>query len=122
MRQGDDPRDIYWRKCTVPGLLILRERAREMRHDVDFVIDNVLAEGAEPSEPSPEDPFERRIREVASFSVAHVKRGDRVTVATTGGDRVVSDRARGTDPILRFLALLGQVSASSPSGRRSRAA
>jgi len=107
MRQGDDPRDIYWRKCTVPGQLVLRERAREMRHDVELVVDNVPPKGpASESSPPTDDPFERRIREVASFAVAHIKRGDRVTVRTTSGERVVSDRSRGIDPVLRFLALL----------------
>jgi uncharacterized protein (DUF58 family) len=118
MRQGEDPRDIYWRKCTIPGQLILRERAREMRHDVEFVIDNVR--GATPAEPQPDDPFERRIREVASHAVAHIKRGDRVTVSTTGGERAASDRSRGIDPVLRFLALLGQVDEAAPKRRRGR--
>lgn len=113
MRQGDDPRDIYWRKCTVPGHLVLRERAREMRHQVELVIDNVRP--PVPAEDSVEAPlpgadqFERRIREVASYSVAHIKRGDQVSVTTTGGERVISDRSRGIDPVLRFLALLQQV-------------
>ena len=113
MRDGDDPRDIYWRKSTIPGQPpVLRERAREMRHEVDFMID--VHRGADP--PSSADDtapgasrFERRIREVASYSVAHIKRGDRVTVLTTAGERVVSDRSRGIDPVLRFLALLDQV-------------
>src|SRR6185436_18682117 len=39
MRDGDDPRDIYWRKSTVSDQLVLRERARETRPDVDLVID-----------------------------------------------------------------------------------
>lgn len=113
MRQGDDPRDIYWRKCTVPGHLVLRERAREMRHEVDLVVDNIR----QPIPPDDDsdttlpgaDQFERRIREVASFAVAHIKRGDRVSVSTTGGERVISDKSRGIDPVLRFLALLQQV-------------
>ena len=50
--------------------------------------------------------FERRIREVASIAVAHVKRGDRVTIVTASGHRLVCERSRGLDPLLRFLALL----------------
>jgi uncharacterized protein (DUF58 family) len=113
MRDGDDPRDIYWRKSTVPGHPpVLRERAREMRHEVDFMID--VHKGADPPSSADEtapasDRFERRIREVASYSVAHIKRGDRVTVLTSASERVVSDRSRGIDPVLRFLALLEQV-------------
>lgn len=124
MRQGDDPRDIYWRKCTVPGQLVLRERAREMRHDVELVVDNLYPAGEPPPEAaSPaDDPFERRIREVASYAVAHIKRGDRVTVTTTAGERVISDRSRGIDPVLRFLALLERVEDDGKRKRRRRAA
>jgi len=128
MRDGDDPRDIYWRKSTVPGQPVLRERAREMRHEVELVIDNLRSED-EPAQappppsrsagrnrpPPPEtDPFERRVREVASYAVAHIRRGDRVTIGTTAGERVVSDRTRGIDPALRFLALLERVLRPQP--------
>ncbi len=113
MRDGDDPRDIYWRKSTTPGKLVLRERAREMRHDVELTID-VFRQRDPDTVTSEEDTaetarFEARIREVASFAVAHIKRGDRVTVSTTAGEWVVSEQSRGIDPVLRFLALLGQV-------------
>ncbi len=50
--------------------------------------------------------FERRVREVASRAVAHIKRGDGVMVSTTLGERVRGDKNLGADPILRFLALL----------------
>jgi uncharacterized protein (DUF58 family) len=134
MRDGDDPRDVYWRKSTTPGAApVLRERAQEMRQEVEIVIDvyrgrdghaherpeertlpdSAFATGDERTERRarpvlPADPFERRICEVASLAVAHLKRGDRVAVVTTAGERVVSDKARGIDPVLRFLALLEQ--------------
>lgn len=118
MRDGDDPRDIYWRKSTLPGLTVLRERAREMRHEIEIVVDVYRpAEAGEGGDGEPlaamNDPFERRVREAASHAVAHVKRGDRVTVSTTVGERVVSDKTRGIDPILRFLALVEQVDAGA---------
>jgi uncharacterized protein (DUF58 family) len=127
MRDGDDPRDIYWRKSVHPGQLVLRERAREMRHEIEFLID--VHRRTPPSDPpvrdapQAQDVFERRIREVASYAVAHIKRGDRVTVVTSAGDRVVSDKARGIDPVLRFLALLQQVDdATGSRGPRRGAA
>jgi uncharacterized protein (DUF58 family) len=131
MRDGDDPRDIYWRKSVHPGQLVLRERAREMRHEIEFLIDVLrrTPTGESPAMrdlPAAQDLFERRIREVASYAVAHIKRGDRVTVVTTAADRVVSDKARGIDPVLRFLALLQQVEehtfARTPRGGRGAAA
>lgn len=110
MRDGDDPRDVYWRKSTVPGQPVLRERARELRHDVELRLDDqrLVPEG------TVDDEFERRIREVASLAVAHVKRGDRVTIVTTSGLRVVSDASRGLDPLLRFLALVEPVALPEP--------
>lgn len=106
LREGDDPRDIYWRKSTLRDQLVLRERARETRPDVEIVVDVVRPKG------DPEGfsaPFEKRIREVASRAVAHIKRGDGVVVSTTLGDRVRGDKNLGSDPVLRFLALLEAV-------------
>jgi hypothetical protein len=108
MREGDDRRDIYWRKSTVADQLILRERARETRPDVELVIDVIRPEsmGKAPESEAFSQQFERRIREVASRAVAHIKRGDGVVVSTTLGERVRGDKNLGADPILRFLALL----------------
>jgi len=102
MREGDDPRDIYWRKSVEQ--LIVRERAREVRRDVSYVIDS-FHPGRAPDEDWSAR-FERRIRDVASRAVAHIKRGDGVTVRARSGERVRATSAVGADPVLRFLALL----------------
>ena len=59
--------------------------------------------------------FERRIRDVASRAVAHIKRGDGVTIRTTAGARVRADAAVGADPVLRFLALLEPTRVATPT-------
>jgi len=101
MRDGDDPRDIYWRKSIL--MPVLRERAREARPDVRFTLDLHVAPGADaPGRAG----LERRIREIASRAVAHLKRGDAVTLTTSAGDVVRADRSSGADPLLRFLALV----------------
>src|SRR5277367_4706439 len=111
MRAGDDPRDIYWRKSTIGDQIILRERARETRPDIELVVDVVRPRAAmrQPESDAFAQQLERRIREVASRAVAHIKRGDGVMVSTTLGDRVRGDKNLGADPILRFLALLDWV-------------
>lgn len=117
MREGDDPKDIYWRKSTVPRQLVLRERARETRQDVELQLDNI-----HPGETPAEDwsiRFERRIRDVASRAVAHMKRDDGVTIRCTGGTRVRADTSVGADPLLRFLALLEAVPAPPQEGSDS---
>lgn len=111
MREGDDPRDIYWRKSTVRDQLILRERARETRPDIELVLDTVRPTGAATGHAADlfSQTLEKKIREVASRAVAHIKRGDGVVVSTTVGERIRGDRSLGSDPILRFLALLESV-------------
>ncbi len=104
MREGDDPRDIYWRKSTLPDQRVLRERATDTRRDVSFVIDSTYT-GKTPDEDWGAR-FERRIRDVASRAVAHLKRGDGVSVTASGGARVRVTSAVGADPLLRYLALL----------------
>ncbi len=110
MRDGDDPRDIYWRKSTLATEMVIRERVREARRDVTYVLDSVHP-GDAPSEDF-SSRFERKIRDIASRAVAHLKRGDNVTVRTTAGDRVRSWTTAGADPILRFLALLESTAAA----------
>jgi uncharacterized protein (DUF58 family) len=104
MRDGDDPRDIFWRKSAQTSQMIVRERVREARREVNLVIDSRHPGSAPSDEFSTR--FERRIREVASRAVAHLKRSDSVTLWTTAGERAASVPARGADPLLRFLALL----------------
>jgi len=116
MRDGDDPRDIFWRKSAQSDQLVVRERVREVRREVTFVIDSRFR-GQKP----PEDftaRFERRIREVASRSVAHLKRGDSVVVRTTASERTATVPARGADPLLRFLALLEATPLEEPTAEK----
>ncbi len=120
MREGDDPRDIYWKKSTLRDQLVLRERARETRPDVQIVIDAVRPRDAGEGY---SQAFEKKIREAASRAVAHIKRGDGVIVGTTLGERVRGDRSVGSDTILRFLALLEPVDeVRAPEVRAERAA
>jgi uncharacterized protein (DUF58 family) len=106
MREGEDPRDIHWRKTAAVGRFVMRERARETRPDITLTLDNVKPEAAGEEWNAA---FERRIRDVASRAVAHIKRGDRVAVLTTSGATSRADRTVGADPLLRYLALLEPV-------------
>ena len=117
MREGDDPRDIYWRKSTLPGQRVLRERATDTRRDVAFAIDSSYPGGAPDDEWSLR--FERRIRDVASRAVAHLKRADTVSVSASGGERVRANSSVGADPLLRFLALLEPSSGATKTPERA---
>jgi uncharacterized protein (DUF58 family) len=115
MRDGDDPRDVYWRKSTLEGQMVLRERAQDTQRQVTLVVESTFTEAA------PDEPwlarFERRIRDVASRAVAHLRRGDAVTLLTSAGDRVRADKTVGADPVLRLLALLQATPATARSER-----
>jgi len=104
MRDGDDPRDIYWKRSARAGAAVVRERAREVRSQVTLRLDNVRP--GETAEPYEVERFERKVRETASLCVAHLRRGDRVRVDASSGTSAAASPASGADPILRFLALI----------------
>lgn len=108
MRHGEDARDIHWRKSAAVGQHVMRERAREARPDVTLSLDLTQPES------SGEEwavAFERRVRDVASRAVAHLKRGDSVTILTSDGGSIRADKSAGADPVLRYLAFVEPVSA-----------
>lgn len=107
MRDGDDPRDIYWRKSTVPNEFVLKERAREARPDAVLSLDDIRPTSVNKDIWDTE--FERRIREIASTAVALLRRGDGVKLTTTSGRTSSATPSVGADPILRFLALIEAV-------------
>jgi uncharacterized protein (DUF58 family) len=111
MRDGEDPRDIHWRKSAAAGQLVMRERAREARPDVSIPLDVLRPHAAGDDW---DLAFERRIRDVASRAVAHLKRGDTVAVKTNAGGCARADRSAGADPVLRYLALLDAVASAKP--------
>lgn len=114
MREGDDPRDIYWRRSTALSQKVVVERAREVRAQAQLLLENTFS-GSVPSEEFLQR-FEQKIREVASHAVAHLKRGDRVQLKTSSGLRMGVTPETGADPLLRFLALLQPVSQDAPEG------
>ena len=111
LRDGEDPRDVHWRK-TPRSASSSPASARERRGP------NVTHHARRRTSPSDggddwDHAFERRIRDVASRAVAHLKRGDAVAVRTSAEPVARADRNAGADPILRFLALLESAPASS---------
>jgi uncharacterized protein (DUF58 family) len=92
----------------------MRERAREARPDVVLALDVVRRDDAKDDW---FNAFERRIRDVASRSVAHIKRGDSVTIKTTATEVVRGDRSTGADRVLRFLALIESVTVTELAAR-----
>lgn len=146
MRDGEDPRDIYWKK-SAQGQQVLRERARDARPELVLQLDVYAPEHVHIVAPQSQTHgrasagknradrkdehtdstewlanFERRIREIASRAVAQIKQGAHVTVRTTSGDVIVANRQTGVDRLLRFLALVAARHRSeSPAAEKTRA-
>ncbi len=105
MREGDDPRDIYWKRSTTAGARVVMERASEVLAQAYLTLDNISESVGPNSEKS--RLFERQVRETASLAVAHLRRGEPVHLRTTGGESLFSNPGEGADSVLRFLALIG---------------
>ena len=125
MREGDDPRDIYWRKSTAAGpARPARARARDAAATSSSSLDVVRHAGRRPTTTG---------RRASSGASATSRRAPSRTssaatpssCATTGGERVRGDRTVGADPLLRFLALVEPVDEPPPQcepiARRRRA-
>jgi len=113
LREGEDPRDVHWRKSASVGQLVMRERARNARPDVVLSLDVLRPDNALDDWQSL---FERKIGECASRAVAHIKRGEGVAITTTAGCTVRANRMTGADPLLRFLALVDSIPSATPPG------
>jgi uncharacterized protein (DUF58 family) len=118
-RPGDDTRQVHWRKSAAVGALVLREHSAEGSPDVTVELEDVSELLSRPDTDDERkrwlDQFEIRLREAASRAVAHLGRGDSILLRTTSGTRMQGNPRLGSDPILRFLALLEPSQPSQPS-------
>lgn len=117
LRHGDDPRDVHWRKSAAVGQLVMRERAREARPDIVLSLDVVRRDDAKDDWHAA---FERKIRDLASRAVAHIKRGDSVTIKTSASEMARGDRTTGADRLLRFLALVESMTATQLAAAKGK--
>ncbi len=110
VRDGEDQRDVHWKKSASTGHLVRRERARDVHPESALRLD--VKRPAHLDRGASDDfsaGFERRIREIASRAVAHIKRGDRVKLIVSSGEVVRADKTTGSDNLLRYLALVDWV-------------
>jgi uncharacterized protein (DUF58 family) len=109
-RPGDDTRHIHWRKTAAAGQVVLREHATEGAPDVQVDLDDMTPLLRKPNDDDERrrwmEQFEGKIRDAASRAVAHLARGDSIVLRKTSGARLHGTPRLGSDPILRFLALL----------------
>jgi uncharacterized protein (DUF58 family) len=118
-REGDEARDIHWKRTASRGELVVREHERDSNALVTLTVNNLLAVSAE-DEAAWKERFEISISEVATATAAYLTQGVSVQVQTN--DSVSPLVAGGTppDPIWRFLALLQPCRAQAPHGRKKK--
>ncbi|HSN82718.1 MAG TPA: DUF58 domain-containing protein [Polyangiales bacterium] len=104
-REGDEARDIHWKRTASRGDLVVREHEQDASSLVTLTVDNVLPLGIE-DEASWRERFERRISEVATITAAYLARGVSVQVQAADGVSPLVVGGSAPDPIWRFLALL----------------
>ncbi len=120
-RPGDDTRQVHWRKSAAAGGLVLREHAAEGSPEIEIELDDVSPLISRPDHDEERrrwlEQLEVRLRDVASRAVAHLGRGDTILLRTTSGTRLQGNPRLGSDPILRFLALLEPSAAPLETGK-----
>lgn len=112
-REGDEARDIHWKRTASRGELVVREHEQDTSALVTLRVDNVVPAGTA-DETEWRERFEQSISEVATLSAAYLSQG--VSVQVEASDTVSPLVAGGTapDPIWRFLGLLRAIRPDAP--------
>ena len=114
-REGDEARDIHWKRTASRGELVVREHEQESSALVTLSVDNVLPSNID-DDTDWRARFETSISETATLVSAYLVQG--VSVQVQSSDSVSPLVPGGTppDPIWHFLALL-QPARAKASGR-----
>jgi uncharacterized protein (DUF58 family) len=115
-REGDEARDIHWKRTASRGELVVREHEQDSSALVTLTVENLLVSGVDENEWR--ERFEQSISEIATAAAAYLAQG--VSVQVQSSDSVSPMVVGGTpaDPIWRFLALIKPVRGHTP--RRDR--
>jgi uncharacterized protein (DUF58 family) len=104
-RPGDDPRDIHWRTSARRGVPFVRENEDDEGSEASVVLDN--APGAAP------EAFEAAVSEAASYALALLARGYRVSLVLRGATLAADTGPAQATRILRTLALVEPAAADA---------
>ena len=116
-REGDEARDIHWKRTATRGELVVREHEQDTSAIVNLSVNNLVPAGTK-DESSWEEQFEHRISEVATLASVYLARGVSVQVHANKSRSPIVAGGMAPDPIWRFLALLGAVRVDAPKPRR----
>lgn len=116
-REGDEARDIHWKRTASRGELVVREHEQDTSSLVTLTIDNVIPSSTG-DEPAWQEQFEQRISETATLASAYLSRGVSVQVQASGSQSPIVGGGTAPDPIWRFLALLKAIRTDTPKRRK----
>lgn len=120
-RQGDDARDIHWKRSARTGRLIVREHARSRAHQVTLLVNTTLAPDAPALPPALAD----EVATLAASALTHfMQAGHEITLLTDRARHHVSADGRGLSAAMRTLALMefthGEAMEAPPRGPRGQ--
>jgi len=109
-QEGDDARQIHWRRTAALGRIVVYERERDESSRLLLVLDNARPEAAGAEWDAS---FEQLISRAATLVVQSAGRESSVEVVARGSRSPVLTAGSPPDPVLRYLALLQSVPASA---------
>ena len=112
-REGDEARDIHWKRTASRGEIVVREHEQDTSALVTLRVDNVVPPGAV-DEAEWHERFEHSISEVATVASVYLARGAAVQVQAAKSSSPLVAGGTAPDPIWRFLALLKPLRADAP--------
>lgn len=121
-REGDEARDIHWKRTATRGELVVRERDQDLSLFVTLFVDDVRPDGVE-DETVWGKQFEQSISEVATATAVYLTQGVSVQARSSDDASPLVLGGAPPDPIWHFLAMLRPTRAESPpKAGKSRAA
>lgn len=121
-RDGDEARDIHWKRTAARGELVVRERDQDLSLFVTLAVDNLRPADLD-DEAAWSEQFERSISEIATAAAAYLNQGVSVQVRSSDDASPLVLGGAPPDPIWHFLAMLRPARAgTTPKTGKSRAA
>lgn len=116
-REGDEARDIHWKRTASRGELVVREHEQDTSALVTLHVDNLVPAGTN-DEAEWHERFEQSISEIASVASVYLAQGASVQVQAAESASPLVAGGTAPDPIWRFLALLKVVRRNTPQRPR----
>jgi uncharacterized protein (DUF58 family) len=113
-REGDDARDVHWKRTAREGRLVMRDFAPEAARHVGLLLDERQSAASTPSDQDAQRALDDRVDLAASIVERLRDEGCAVDLCASSGHWRVEPDGRGLDALLHALALLKAAPADAP--------